>query len=58
MDTLEEITFDSCAGLSNAGVALLARLPHLRDLRVGSMPNVTREVTSAFRPEVHVRYGT
>ena len=58
MDTFEEITFDSCAGLSNAGIVALARLPRLRELRVGSMPNVTRDVTSAFRPEVHVRYGT
>lgn len=58
MDTLEEITFDSCAGLSNAGVEMLARLPRLRELRVGSMPNVTQEVTSAFRPDVRVRYGT
>lgn len=55
---LEEITFDSCAGLSNAGIAALARLPRLRELRVESMPNVTREVTSAFGSGVRVRYGT
>ena len=58
METLEEITFDSCAGLSNAGIVALARLPRLRELRVGSMPNVTRDLTSAFRPEVYVRYAT
>lgn len=56
--SLEEITFDSCAGLSNAGIAALARLPRLRELRVESMPRVTRDVVAAFGPAVRVRHAT
>lgn len=38
MPSLEDVTFDSCAGLTDAGIAMLARLPRLRELRVESMP--------------------
>jgi hypothetical protein len=58
MDSLEDVTFDSCAGLSNGGIATLARLPRLRELRVESMPKVTAEVAAAFPPTVRVRYAT
>src|SRR5258707_15852751 len=34
MNSLERITFDVCHGLTNSGVARLARLPRLRELRV------------------------
>jgi hypothetical protein len=46
--SLEEVTFDSCAGLTNAGVAALARLSQIRELRVGGMPRVTAEVIAAI----------
>jgi hypothetical protein len=55
--SLEEVEFDACAGLTNAGVAALATLPRLRQLRVSGMPRVTRDVISAFRGDVHVRYS-
>lgn len=54
MQSLEEITFDSCAGLTNAGVTALARLTRLRELRVGGMPRVTADVVTAFPPGVRV----
>jgi hypothetical protein len=56
METLEEVTFDSCAGLTNRGVSALARLPRLAKLGVSGMAGVTREVTAAFAPRVSVRY--
>jgi len=56
MDSLERITFDTCHGLTNAGVARLARLPRLRELRV-SGKRVTSEVVDAFSPRVSVLYG-
>jgi hypothetical protein len=56
MESLEEITFDSCSGLSNTGIAALARLPNLRQLSVGGMPKVTREVATLFSPHINVRY--
>jgi hypothetical protein len=53
MDSLERITFDTCHGLTNAGVARLTRLPRLRELRV-SGKGVTSEVVDAFPPRVSV----
>jgi hypothetical protein len=55
MTPLEEITFDSCAALTNAGIAALARLPRLRQLTVSGMPHVTADVVTAFGPGVNVR---
>jgi len=56
MDSIERITFDACHGLTNAGVARLARLPGLRELRV-SGKGVTSEVVDAFPPRVSVLYA-
>jgi hypothetical protein len=56
MDGLERITFDTCHGLTNAGVASLARLPRLRELRV-SGSGVTPAVRAAFPPGVNVHCG-
>ena len=53
MDSLERITFDTCHGLTNTGVARLARLPNLRELRV-SGGGVTSDVRSAFPPRVRL----
>lgn len=53
MDSLERITFDACHGLTNAGVARLARLPRLREMRV-SGKGVTAAVADAFSPRVSV----
>ena len=44
MDSLERITFDACHGLTDAGIAKLARLPRLRELSVAG-----RGVTAAVR---------
>jgi hypothetical protein len=56
MDSLERITFDTCHGLTNAGVARLARLPRLRELRV-SGHGITADVQGAFPPAVTVLCG-
>ena len=57
MVTLEEVTFDSCAGLTSAGIAALARLPRLKSLRISGMRGVTRDVVGAFGPGVRVAYA-
>jgi len=57
MDSLERITFDTCHGLTNAGVARLARLPRLRELRV-SGKGVTPDVADAFSSQVTVSVGS
>lgn len=56
MDSLERITFDTCHGLTNAGVARLARLPRLRELRVSGR-GVTADVVAAFPGGVSVYWG-
>jgi hypothetical protein len=56
MDSLERVTFDGCHALTDAGVAALARLPRLRELRVSGR-GVTQEVGRAFPPGVDVRCG-
>jgi hypothetical protein len=56
MDSIERITFDVCHGLTNAGVARLARLPGLCELRV-SGKGVTAEVADAFPARVSVTGG-
>jgi hypothetical protein len=53
IESLERITFEGCAGLTDAGVARLARLPKLRALRV-SGHGITPEVAAPFRSTVHV----
>jgi hypothetical protein len=56
MDSLERVTFDTCHGLTNAGIARLARLPKLRELRVSGRA-VTVDVRRAFGPGVEVFCG-
>jgi hypothetical protein len=56
MDSLENITFDTCAGLTDRGVAALARLPRLRKLGLSGMGNVTGAVVRAFGDGVEVRW--
>jgi hypothetical protein len=57
MPSLEEIEFDSCAALTNSGIAALTRLPRLRELRLSSMPKVTSDVAAGFRPHVRVKFS-
>jgi hypothetical protein len=57
MESLERITFDTCHELTNAGIARLARLPRLRELRVSGR-GVTSDVRTAFPPTVDVRCGS
>jgi hypothetical protein len=53
MDSLERITFDGCHGLTDAGVAALARLPRLRELRASGR-GLTASVGARFGPGVRV----
>jgi hypothetical protein len=56
MDSLERITFDSCHNLTNDGIAVLARLPRLTELRVSGR-GVSRDVGAPFPDTVTVRYS-
>jgi F-box/leucine-rich repeat protein 14 len=54
MGSLEHITLSGCAGVTDAGIAALTRLPRLRDLRLSGMQRVTRNAASGFPPNVDV----
>jgi hypothetical protein len=53
MNTLERVTFDACLGLTDSGVAKLARLPRLKELRV-SGKGLTASVGGMFPSSVTV----
>ena len=55
LPALEVIEFYACARVTDAGVAMLARSPSLRELRV-SGPRLTRACTEGFPPHVKVEY--
>ena len=52
------ITFSACGGVTNAGVALLGVLPHLRGLSLENMPNVTREGIASIPRHLNVNFET
>lgn len=56
MNSLERVTFDACHNLTNHGVARLARLPKLRELRVSGR-RITAEAAQAFGAGVNVHLG-
>lgn len=56
MRSLEELEFWETGGITNAGIAALARLPLLRRIEVGSAPHVTRDAFAAFPPTVRTDY--
>ena len=53
MDSLERVTFDTCHNLTNAGVATLARLPRLKELRVSGR-GITPGLEALFPASVTV----
>lgn len=55
LHTLEEIELWETAGITDAGIAALAKLPALRAISVDAV-NVTRRGMSVFPPSVRVRF--
>ncbi|MBI1763368.1 MAG: hypothetical protein HYR56_18240 [Acidobacteria bacterium] len=56
MHSLETLEFWECGGISNAGLAYLASMPHLREITVGGSPNVTRAGMGVFPTTVRANY--
>lgn len=54
MHSLEKLEFWETAGITNAGIAALARLPNLREITVDA-PNVTRAGMAVFPAAVRVK---
>lgn len=57
IESLEKVTFSDCHGLTNTGIATLARLPRLRELHVSGMPQVTSDVVAAFPSRIRVEHS-
>lgn len=56
LPTIERLTFEHCAQITNAGLASLAALPRLREVRLEGSPFVTREGAMTFPANVRVTY--
>ncbi len=56
--TLEQVELYECNGITDAGLPHLARLPHLREVHLDSLPGVTLEGTRVFPATVRVKYST
>jgi Leucine Rich repeat len=54
--SLESVTFDGCAGVTNVGLAHLATLPRLRELRVSGQ-QITPEIEGSFPSRIRVHYS-
>jgi ankyrin repeat protein len=57
IESLEDVIFAGCPGLTDTGIGALARLPRLRRLSLEGLQHVTRGVTDRFGPGVRVRYS-
>jgi ankyrin repeat protein len=58
MQSLEQVEFYECNGVTDAGLVFLARLPQLREVHLDTLPGVTLEGTRVFPAGVRVRYTT
>lgn len=54
---LERLDFWACTNITDAGVARLAALPHLQELNLDGLPNVSSKVLDAFPGHVRVSYS-
>jgi len=57
MQSLERLEFWQCGGITNAGVASLARLPSLREISLQGLSGVTRDAVALFLASVLVKYS-
>jgi hypothetical protein len=58
MHSLEVVELSACSGISDAGLAHLAKLPRLKKVAVDATARVTRAGIAVFPPHVHVDFWT
>ena len=56
MTSLEKVEFFETKGVTDAGLAHLARLPRLREVELSGLPNVTLQGTKVFPAHIRVNY--
>ena len=57
LHALERLDFWACTNITDAGVARLAALPHLQELNLDGLPNVSSKVLDAFPDHVRVNHS-
>jgi hypothetical protein len=57
MQSLEQVEFYECNGVTDAGLPFLAELPHLREVHLDSLPHVTLAGTRVFPKHIRVKYS-
>jgi hypothetical protein len=55
--SLQRLTFWECAGITDAGIKALTRLPRLREVNLDGSRRVTRKGAGVFGDNVKVNYG-
>ena len=58
MESLERLEFWNCAGITNAGAAVLARLPRLREVTFESCRHVTSDAIGMFPGHVRATHSS
>lgn len=58
MASLEEVELSACKGISNAGLAHLAKLPRLRKVSFDATARVSRAALALFPHDVRVDFWT
>jgi hypothetical protein len=58
MSSLDEIELSACAGISDAGLVHITRLPRLKKVSVDATTRVTRAGIAVFPPGVRVDFWT
>ena len=54
--SLEQISFEGCKFITDAGIPFLTTLPRLREISIGGCPKITRSGMTRFSDGVQVNY--
>jgi hypothetical protein len=57
MESLEQVLFDNCAGITDDGLVFLAGLPKLKEVSIDGSPQVTRAGLNVFGANVNVKFA-
>jgi hypothetical protein len=58
MESIEDLAFSACAGISDAGLGHIAKLPRLRKVAIDETARVTRAGMKMFPARVRVSFWT
>jgi hypothetical protein len=56
IQSLEEVSFEGCKFVTDAGISFLTTLPRLREFSIGGCPKLTESGIAGFANTVRVNY--